>query len=298
MANFERAQKIIDVAINRAERLAPNNWSIPSRLDEIRLYTDYAEPGYPNGPVALGNWNDMLNYDEKADGPRDPRLLPNKVGQLLEQLGFDLDWSDQYTECCECCLPVRTQADCYSWTQSYLLLNDCEPVCFDCLTDSMIVEYLAEIEGGCNSAIPPGFDPEDFSYHRLNLDFQDGWYGTNHDPRKIGQALENLGFNRFLFKIDGVGQFSCDFSVYVHEENLKPDIDKTLDLLENFLSKEDIDGPDIAKQFQKAMSNIPHDPEPQKEGVKYVSIDLDKGKATTYKVSPQDFIEGNLPKKE
>ena len=79
--------------------------------------------------------------------------------------------------------------------------------------------------GGRRRPRSPDIDPEDFGYVKANRDddayndsYECGWHPHQTDnPRIIADNLRNRGIERFLFRIDGVGQFDVAFSVYVHE---------------------------------------------------------------------------------
>ena len=113
---------------------------------------------------------------------------------------------------------VRTSADCYSWSPSYVLLNECEIVCIDCLTgnESSVRDYLESLENRTSNALQLHIDPAKYGYVRLEDGFENGFHpGQNDDPKKITERLREAGEQRpLLFKIDGTGQFDIEFSVY------------------------------------------------------------------------------------
>ena len=91
---------------------------------EMAVYEGYAEPGYddPAYLVLIDNWN---QYDDHG----------TKLIKLLETCGCAIEWSDEWYDCQQCYKLVRTSADCYSWTPSYVMLNGCEPVCHECMSE-------------------------------------------------------------------------------------------------------------------------------------------------------------------
>lgn len=85
----------------------------------INWYEDYAEPGYSlEGKLGIfaENWNP-------------PRM--ERIGNILEKLGYALEWSDEWTGCGECCKAVRIVEDSYSWKPYYKIIK-CELFCLPC----------------------------------------------------------------------------------------------------------------------------------------------------------------------
>jgi len=284
---YERANRIIRAGINSATEGAAR-WA----LEEVRLVDGYAEPGYggldPEGAiVALGDWNNITRWDPESRQSVMLDSTPSRVGNLLEKAGVELEWSDEWTECAECGRAVRTQADSYSWTRSYVE-SDEGPVCEDCtLADP--VDYLESLEGESNKAITLDVDPEEHGYVRIPERFENGLYGgQSADPRKIAQALEDVGCYRFIFRIDSVGQFDMRFSVYIHEDEMET-LGANPEGTASYLAEEG-NGVDPAEQMKRALANIPA--APSGPGIAYTKVDLSTGTATTRRVSEEEFIEG------
>ena len=92
---------------------------IENHLPNSNWATAYAEPGYsePNKGIIFDNWN----------------YIPSKLQDFLESIGFELEWSDEWSTCSDCGKALRTQPDSYAWQPHYVTLNDCEEICLDCL---------------------------------------------------------------------------------------------------------------------------------------------------------------------
>ncbi|MFA5375921.1 MAG: hypothetical protein WC455_09280 [Dehalococcoidia bacterium] len=191
---------------------------VQNRLDEISFYDGYAEPGYEDpasGIIATGDWNSITISPEKED-----HTLCN-LGKMLEyRFGVNLEWSDEWYACDECGKLVRTSPDSYGWTGSYWI-QDGSLTCHQCVKsdESIIREYLESFEGKVRQAMTIDINPEDYGYIKLNSEaYEHGLYGgQNDDPAAIAKVLKEKGATRILFKIDSVGQFDLDFSVYIHE---------------------------------------------------------------------------------
>ena len=191
-----------------------------SRIEEMGIYDEYAEPGYSyDGPIALGNWNDITKWNEETSKSETVDDTPSRVAKLLEQAGVALEWSDEWICCDECGKIFRTSPDCYAWQMSGVW-DEMGSICADCLADDPS-DHLERLEGKntrCNTI--SSIDPSKHGYARLNLDFENGFHpGQTDDPRKIGQALKNAGIERYLFDLTGTGQFDVSFAVYVHESH-------------------------------------------------------------------------------
>jgi len=90
-----------------------------SEIENLGYAKEYAEPGYtdPERGILFANWN----------------YFPRGVDSILEQYGFEIEWSDEWHRCDDCGKAVRHQPDSWSWQPYYQLLNECEVVCGDCL---------------------------------------------------------------------------------------------------------------------------------------------------------------------
>lgn len=211
MINYNRIEKILSAAKNSVKT---NEGKY--RIEEIEIYPGYSEPGYDGETVALGNWNGISKYENNKYIALDD--TPERVCKLLEKLGVSCEWSDEWTSCGDCGKLVRTTGNSYSWQPSFVIIDDCELVCHECMDNE---SYLESLEGNCEKACTiADIDPCDYGYVKLE-EYESGWYGINDSPTKIGKSLEEKGISRFIFYIEGNEQFRTRFSVYVHEsENL------------------------------------------------------------------------------
>lgn len=172
----------------------------------ITYAAEYAEPGYssPKKGILFANWN--------------PDPL-GRVSKLAEKAGYEIEWSDEWTTCTGCNKAVRTSPDSYGWTRSYWDTDDGDTLCRECvLADPE--SYLESLEGDARKAETIGVDLDAHGYRKLNTDsYENGWHpGQNDSPEVVAKSLKARGVERFLFKIDDVGQFDVRFSVYVHED--------------------------------------------------------------------------------
>ncbi len=105
-------------AYDRADYIRQAIRSAQSEIDNIRYAREYAEPGYtqPKKGIFFANWNH----------------LPAKLGDILERMGFECEWSDEWTTCEDCNRAVRTQPDSHGWTPAYAYVDGAE-LCRSCI---------------------------------------------------------------------------------------------------------------------------------------------------------------------
>jgi len=134
-----RAQWALDAAVASA-KAHPDFRRLEWRLDEITIHFGgpdgvYAGEGHNDSVecAATGNWNELNTYDrEQCRYVAIPGGdIPVRLGKVLEKLGVECEWSDEWDTCCECGRLLRTNPDCYSWKPFYADTNNGR-VCFDC----------------------------------------------------------------------------------------------------------------------------------------------------------------------
>lgn len=176
-------------------------------IENIRYYEGYAEPGYtdPTVVVLVTNWNDL---------PDDRNLL--------EKMGCAVEWEDEWTDCCDCGKLVRTSPDSYSWQRHWVLLNECEVVCLDCLKEDRgyAEHYLRKLEDDADMAVMRQLDPTDYGYERVGSeshDYETGWHpGQNDSPAKVLEHLHSRGITRVVFQVSESSQFYSKWRAYAH----------------------------------------------------------------------------------
>jgi len=278
--------------------------SMRDRIMEVQLHTEgYAEPGYRDpecGIIATGNYNTINFKSEEFIDDRDDTI--KKLEKVLETYGVEMEWNDEWAPCDICEKLVRTSPSGYDWSPSYWLNQD-EIVCIECLKANVggqTDEYIEWLAGDSTRAMTGSLKDvvklADYGYVELQGEFQNGMhYGMDADPKKIGKKLEEMGVERFIFVIDEVSQFYMNFSVWVHEEEIK---------LARPLTEEEADGPSVAgrieanlKEATKAMGELAqkrsehrrHD-EHADGKIKYAKVSPDGYEARL--VTQEEFING------
>ena len=176
-----RAFKVLEIARSMAEKLDKErgSYGCGNRIDEIQLHVAgladgaYAEPGYDGELAATGNWNEIDVYDRATNSRVTVSDLPRRVSNILEKLGFECEWSDEWTTCAHCQRLVRTSPDSYSWKRSYFSDENEGPVCQDCLLEDP-EEYLRNLEDNPDVAVTFDVDPCDHGYNFTGKRVRDG----------------------------------------------------------------------------------------------------------------------------
>jgi hypothetical protein len=168
---------------------------------------DYSEPGYSktnDGYILFADWNDV----------------PKHIMAWIEK-HHNIEWSDEwFYNCTECGNAVRTQPDCWAWTQSFHIFNECEPVCHDCIESNpdlqkAILDELIDNPKRCNLLV----DLEKFGFTEIECGFESGWHpGQTDDPKKILDAAQKaMPDMQFVFGDIAVGQFDVSFCLYARK---------------------------------------------------------------------------------
>ena len=176
-----------------------------SEIENMQYASEYAEPGYTNPAkgILFANWN----------------LFPRGVDSLLESYGYEIHWSDEWATCDDCGRAVRTSADCYAWSPSYIC-GDGGITCTDCLVGDA-GSYLESLENNPRTALSiQAIDPGEYGYVLISGRYEAGFHaGMTDDPEKVYTELVVGGCRRVLFKIDERSQFYIRFSVWNHPED-------------------------------------------------------------------------------
>ncbi len=284
---MDRVYRIIEAASGSAKTSEGR-----SRIDAIQICTaGYAEPGYDDpksGVIAFGNWNDIGRWNEAERRFVSIDDTPCRVARLLEKLGVELEWEDEWVLCERCDKAVRCEPDSYGWKRSYWHDDNGSVACAGCINEDP-AEYLESLEGDTSRCVTLDMDLGDHGYVLLQDGFEHGFYGgQDADPELIGKALREQGVGRFIFTLDGTGQFDIRFSVWVHRD----DIDR-LDV--EAWEQAPKDGPSVVKGLRRAlddasrkMAELPDVP----GHPKVARCDAGTGTARVRTVTPQEFVDG------
>lgn len=277
-----RARKILQIAADITK-----NAIAQSRIEEIELHTrGYAEPGYAGELVATGNWNEITTYNKKTNKFTTVDSMPKRVCECLEKVGFEIEWSDEWTTCIECGRLVRVVADSYSWMRAFVDDENGDTICHECVQESA-ADYLQQFENNPRRAWTlHSVDPTEHGYVSVCKEFEHGAYGgQSDDPNKIAANLRAMGVTRFIFAITDVGQFDMRFNVLIHESELEL-------FSEEAFAETDIEGADPAIIMQNALMNLPPLDTTQ-PGIQLHKINND-GSVSSRVISPEEFVEKGI----
>jgi hypothetical protein len=257
-----------------------------SRLEEISFCSSYAEPGYQDptaGLIVFGNWNPVCGFDVPREVQK--RDVVVRLARALERAGAELEWSDEWTTCTCCGGALRTSPDCYSWVKSYWSLPDgCGDVCKECVEKHELDNYIEWLEGSPRHADTFGIDFAAHGYFKAQDDFENGFHrGQDADPEVIAESLRAKGIERFLFAIDGKGQFDINFSLWIHNDF------KALWVGE--LDADETDGPSNSEALDRALRSVPVVDCPPGHVV-ISNIDVSAGTVETKVVPHIEFVAG------
>jgi len=182
---------------------------------DIDIYNGCSESGYDDKMAIAADWN--------PDNMK-------RIGDFIEryfQGNIEIEWSDEWTGCSDCYKAVRTSPDSYGWERSWLWASDCEIVCQECYENSVddIIEYYKNsTDRAVTSDLYQYLEKEGFvcfSPDEYCQRFETGWYpGQNDMPQDVAMDIENsLPEYDYIFKIDSVGQFDIQWSVYLRKQN-------------------------------------------------------------------------------
>ena len=181
----------------------------------IQLVDGCCEPGYDDKPVALGNWNERIQYNPKTSRSRTTDDTMPRLAKLFGQLGYAVEWEDEWIVCDSCGKAVRNSPDSYSWKQ-YYWYNNCTVICGDCIKADP-ADYLEWLSGNPKRALTFDIDLSKYGYSRHSGNYKNGWHpGQDDNPLKIAKQLREEDITDFIFTLDYKGQFDLGFSVWVN----------------------------------------------------------------------------------
>lgn len=180
-------------------------------IEDMRWSDKYAEAGYSTNAkrgILFANWN----------------YFPRNTTDLLERMGYEIKWSDEWTFCEDCQGAIRIQADSYSWKAGYFFDEaDGTLTCESCvLADESLTARYVEAVSYNPYAVPrndvrsitfDGIDLTKLGYTLIEADLENGLHPHQTDnPQAIGQKL--AAYERIVFTVDTVSAFDCGFSVW------------------------------------------------------------------------------------
>jgi len=208
-------ERVFQAGINVATK--NNEKHVAQRIryaSESYYADDYAEPGYSlkegQQGILFGNWNDEYG-ENKTDTMR-------RLCSILERMGFELEWEDEWTCCSGCNKAMRTSPDCYQWLKCWVEYNgDCLcPECFKDIEEDYVEEEL--VDNPRLAVLPQQkIDLAKYGFIKQEDEFENGFHhGQDDDPKEIFERIkEEHKDTDVVFEVDGKGQFDISFSVWL-----------------------------------------------------------------------------------
>lgn len=155
---------------------------------DVEFHFDgYAEPGYDEpdcGVIATADWNNKTYYDREQQKHITTDETPSRILKILEKMGVECEWDDQWIECQDCYKLLRTDADCMSWRPSYAMGNGWV-LCQECLSQDP-TDYLDD-QRGTKEGVNVSFDLSDHGYLQI---YETSWQSDREHATKVLRQRE------------------------------------------------------------------------------------------------------------
>lgn len=293
---FEENIRRVEWAIEAAKSVASKSdgWEAVNRVESIQLYfSGYAEPGYTDpesGIIAAGDWNKVSRWDAENNSYITVDDTMPRLAEIFESMGVEIEWCDQWISCDECSKIARTDPDGYEWSPSFVYIDG--HVCLECIDPEEHLLSLEDSPGAFNSI--RSIDPEDHEYNLVCDDFESGFHkGQDASPQKIAAIMQEAGFERFIFNIEGKGQFDVRFGLYLHDEESG---DGELERAKHLIRHGNTNGPSNSDALRNALmdanakANEIRANSSSPPGI--IVANVSDGSASVKEVSVKDFYEG------
>jgi hypothetical protein len=182
---------------------------------------------YANGDdagkgILMANWNHFPDLragnwgspDREAAQQYNWSKKGRRFSDILERMGYHLEWEDEAIICDECYGVITKGPDFYGDTAHYATLGNDE-VCAHCIRTRCLDEYLTALTNNPKRACNIwGIDPTQHGYKLISDDFEAGLHGQHDQPEEIYKRLKAEGKGDLLFCITDSGQFAIHFAVY------------------------------------------------------------------------------------
>ena len=168
---------------------------------------EYGEPGYRLNEhqkgILFANWNEV----------------PKAIQELAEELGYELEWSDEWYVDYDHNKAYRTQADSYHWQSSIYFTENGSVL----TPDDSTADWVAELMNDPRKAVPDWIGREDLQALGFDRfpdwdasDYENGWHpGQTDDPKEIAKEIERqFPGADYVFRITEVSQFYLKFEAW------------------------------------------------------------------------------------
>jgi hypothetical protein len=160
---------------------------------------EYGEPGYTksreDGIILIADVND----------------IPGSMFDILEENGYDLEYSDEWVVDYEYDKAYRTQPNSYGWEMSCFFSEEhCEYLGIE---DNQEL-YLEDKINDASKAVNSDFDLEKYGFEDIEqVCHETGWYGIVEDPEAVFEMFSER-YDELVFQICSVGQFAVNWRIW------------------------------------------------------------------------------------
>jgi len=214
-------------------------WAESSDLD---WYGEYADGSDAGKGVLTADWNHFPRF-EAGTWPRTPESEAaqefnwnrgRKFQDILEKMGYHLEWSDQTSRCEHCNGAITEGPDYYGDSAHYVVLGECDIVCARCIAEDFAQEYLEGLEDNPREAVNVrGVDPAAYGYTLISEpgQYENGMHpGQTDNLVAILKALHAQGKTGIVFRISDIGQFDVTFETWQKQAEEEEEEDTSGDL--------------------------------------------------------------------
>lgn len=188
------------------------------------IYDGYADGyGSSDAIVIAGDWNHRRRYSEDPSYGSD---APCRVAAVLESLGADVVWHDEYVGCADCYRAIRVTPNYYGDRPAYSWI-DYEPVCAGCIRENP-AGYIDAYINNPQNAVTFDVDLSELGFVVFEPGdphiYETGWHpGQDDDPERVLSDIRDyyagLGIGAddvdVVFDITAVGQFDLSWRAHV-----------------------------------------------------------------------------------
>ena len=159
--------------------------------------SEYGEPGYTKGSddniIITADWNGM----------------PMGIYDIIEDNGFDMEWSDEWILDYNEDKLYRTQSGDYGWEPSFFY-DDCEVYG---IADNEEM-YIASMVNHPNKLLSANVNLEKHGFVDLEeICRETGWYGKVEDPEEVFNKFRDE-YSEMVVQTCSIGQFSINWRVW------------------------------------------------------------------------------------
>ena len=200
-----------DTEMNLWQKLEP-------LYNEGNVYFDVVEKQEGGDFIIFEDWKSLIAVEKALQPGFEPK--DEYDTSVLDELDIDYGFSDEWGRCDDCGKLIRLEADSAHWVPDFFWdENGIE--CGNCVRKNPegYISWLLEEPSKRANTILDGKALEEAGFHRVEGDYEDGWYDRHDSPEEIlAKAQEEHPEAEFIFSISGVGKFAVQFELWMRGE--------------------------------------------------------------------------------